>query len=154
MSLLGKKHLPAELEDYLHEHIPLTGAMGIRVLSVDETGVTLQAPLEPNLNHRGTAFGGSVSTLGITAAWACLYSALRTSGKTTRIVIQKSETSYLHPISSVFTVFCPAPSAVVMKRFLDTLERKGKARVSLKAVISCGPVEAAVFSGVYVAILL
>ena len=51
----------AEVEDYLHQHIPLSLYMEVKVKQADEYGVTLQAPLEPNINHRSTVFGGSVS---------------------------------------------------------------------------------------------
>ena len=48
---------------YLHQHIPLTGHMQVGVRAVDKTGIRLRAPLAPNINHRQTAFGGSVAGL-------------------------------------------------------------------------------------------
>ena len=56
------------LENYLHEHIPLSKAMGVTVRSVSGEAVTLAAPLAPNINHRETVFGGSASALAILAA--------------------------------------------------------------------------------------
>jgi thioesterase domain-containing protein len=61
------------VEAYLHEHIPLSGNMVVRVVCCDESGVTPAAPLEPNINHRHTMFGGSVSALAIRAAWTWLH---------------------------------------------------------------------------------
>jgi len=58
-----------ELQDYLHEHIPISSAMGVRVVACDESGVRLTAPLYPNINHRATVFGGSASAVAILAAW-------------------------------------------------------------------------------------
>jgi len=46
--------LPAELEQYLHEHIPLSKAMAVFVVSVAQDAVVLGAPLAPNINHRET----------------------------------------------------------------------------------------------------
>jgi thioesterase domain-containing protein len=60
---------PIELERYLHEHIPLSHAMRVGVVTVDAGTVVLRAPLEPNINHRETVFGGSASALAILAAW-------------------------------------------------------------------------------------
>ena len=51
------------IERYLHEHIPLTTHMEVGVDRIDGTGVRLTAPLAPNINHRQTAFGGSVAAL-------------------------------------------------------------------------------------------
>ena len=61
-------HTLQRIQDYLHEHIPLSKAMGATVLKVDLSGVVLSAPLEPNINHRETVFGGSASSLAILAA--------------------------------------------------------------------------------------
>jgi hypothetical protein len=55
--------LPAELERYLHEHIPLTRAMALGVVAITADAVILQAPLQPNINHRATVFGGSAGRL-------------------------------------------------------------------------------------------
>ena len=49
------------LEQYLHAHIPLSAAMGVSVVQVADEAITLSAPLEPNINHRDTVFGGSAS---------------------------------------------------------------------------------------------
>jgi thioesterase domain-containing protein len=57
-----------ELAHYLHEHIPLSHAMGVEVVEADWHSVTLRAPLAPNINHRETVFGGSASAVGIVAA--------------------------------------------------------------------------------------
>ena len=52
-----------ELEDYLHAHIPLSAAMQVAVVAVEASGVTLAAPLAPNINHRDPLFGGSASAV-------------------------------------------------------------------------------------------
>lgn len=58
------------LEKYLHEHIPLSKAMQVSVIEAGQNKVILSAPLAPNINHVGTAFGGSESTVAILAAWS------------------------------------------------------------------------------------
>jgi hypothetical protein len=78
---------PAELERYLHEHIPLSRAMGVAVDSATTDGVRLRAPLAPNINHRETVFGGSASALCILAAWQRLDAMLARKGRA-RIEIQ------------------------------------------------------------------
>jgi thioesterase domain-containing protein len=59
-----------ELEHYLHQHNPLSRAMGVEVVMADWHAVTLRAPLAPTINHRKTVFGGSASAVAILAAWA------------------------------------------------------------------------------------
>mgnify|MGYP006388543281 CR=1 FL=1 len=69
-----------ELERYLHREIPLSAAIGVRVEVAGPGGVVLAAPLEPNVNHRGTAFAGSISALGMLTAWATVQLRLRADG--------------------------------------------------------------------------
>jgi len=44
-----------DLERYLHEHIPLSKAMQVSVVSVQTDGVTLRAPLAPK--HQSPGYG-------------------------------------------------------------------------------------------------
>lgn len=143
---------PRALEVYLHQHIPLSLAMGVAVAEAGEGGVRLASPLAPNRNHRGTAFGGSVSSLAVLSAWALLHLRLRAAGHAARLVIQKSEFSYLKPIPDAFEAVCPAPSPAAWGRFLSAFERKGRGRLTLAAQVRCGGVEAGLFSGDYVAL--
>jgi len=43
--------------------------MGVTVAHYDATGLTLRVRLEPNINHKSTAFGGSLVTLITLAGW-------------------------------------------------------------------------------------
>ncbi len=141
---------PRALELYLHRHIPLSKAMEVRVIGADEKGVELEAPLSPNLNHRGTAFGGSVSSLAVLSAWAFLHVRLAVEGQAARIVIQKSEFIYLKPIPGAFRAFCPAPPAPEWEKLLASLNRKGKGRIALEAEVRCAGAVAGRFAGDYV----
>lgn len=142
----------AEVEVYLHEHIPLSAAMGVRVLACDASGVTLSAPLAPNINHRATVFGGSASAVGILAAWTWLHFALREAGHPARLVIQKNTVDYLAPITGEFTARCEAAPAEVFGKFVRTFARHGKARLEVAAVLWCEGKKVATFSGDYVAV--
>jgi thioesterase domain-containing protein len=143
---------PAEVESYLHRQIPISSAMGVRVVACDPSGVTLAAPLAPNINHRATVFGGSISAVAILAAWTCLHVALRAAGQRSRLVIQENRVAYLAPIEGEFEARCSAPSAMAFERFLRTLRRHGKARISLAATLTAAGKNAATFEGEYVAV--
>ena len=97
---------PTELEAYLHAHIPISREMGVSVSGCDGAGVTLAAPLAPNINHRATVFGGSASAVAILAAWASLHGALTRAGVSARLVIQRNTIDYLSPIAGDFTAHC------------------------------------------------
>lgn len=140
------------VEVYLHEHIPITRAMGLKVASYDGSTVRLWAPLEPNLNHRQTAFGGSVSVLGILAGWTLLHLKFGESGQSAQLVIQHSETDYIGPVNTDFTATCGMPEAGEWARFERGLYRYGKSRLQLEAVIEAGGQVLARHIGSYVAV--
>ncbi len=144
----------AEIEAYLHRHIPISSGMGVRVLSCGHDGAVLTAPLAPNLNHRATVFGGSASAVAILAAWTWLHFALRDQDLKCRLVIQRNTMDYVAPIDGDFTAECAGLPAVTFEKFLKTLRRHGKARAELEARLLLGDAVVAKFSGEYVAVIL
>lgn len=120
----------AELEIYLHDHIPLSRAMSVRVISIADDKVILGAPLQPNINHRDTVFGGSASAVAILSAWSLLHLRLTAAGRPSRLVIQRNTMDYLAPISGDFTATATLEPAANWDGFLRMLDRRGVARLS------------------------
>jgi thioesterase domain-containing protein len=143
---------PSELEQYLHEHIPLSKAMQVSVVEVEEESVVLSAPLAPNVNHRETVFGGSISAIAILAAWSLLHTRLRHAGIISRLVIQRNTMDYDLPIEGDFTVRSALQNPGHWEPFLRMLARKGKARISVVSVLEHGGREAGHFTGEFVAL--
>lgn len=140
-----------QLEQTLLREIPLTRAMGVTVARLDAHGLALRAPLAPNLNHKHTAFGGSLATLATLAGWGLLQFLLRNQAPVT-VVIQESSVQFLKPVTQDFETICPMPAAPVIEKFLHTLERKGRARLALDATIHTGDELALRFHGRFVAV--
>lgn len=124
--------LPA-LEHYMRDRIPMARAMGVRVLHVDDTGLTLTAPLEPNVNHQGTVFGGSAAAIGVLSAWLLVVARLRDAGVAGNVVIQRHTMDYLKPVTGDFLATAEAPSATEWGKALALLARKRPARLELQA---------------------
>ena len=141
----------AELETYLHDHIPLSRAMAVRVVSSQPGHVELTAPLEPNLNVHGTAFGGSVSTLGVLAAWSTLHLRLEAEGIANQLVIHRSQIEYLAPIAGEFSAVARLDDTH-WPSFKHMLERRGKARLNVVAELMFAGKVAARLDGEFVAI--
>lgn len=139
------------VQEYLHRHIPLSKAMEVSVDSLQD-GVIMTAPLDPNLNHRGTAFGGSISTLAILSAWTLVHVRLQTQSIPHRLVIRRNTVDYLQPITGEVWVHCRNPSVEKWNRFLEALTRKGKGRILLDAEIRSDERLAGTFQGEYVAL--
>jgi thioesterase domain-containing protein len=143
-----------QLETYLHEHIPLSAAMGVRVVSLDPRTVTLEAPLGPNINHRETVFGGSASALAILAAWSLVHVRLAEAGHGYRIVIQRNSVEYDAPMPGTFSAVSRLTEPDAWPRFMRMLERKGRARVGVSCVLESEGVACGRFEGTFVAINL
>lgn len=139
------------LQDYLNQHIPLTRAMQVEVLEAEPAGVRLAAPLAPNINHRDTVFGGSACAVAVLAAWALLYVRLQTLGLDGRVVIHANTMRYDRPISGTFTAVTVAPEPAAWDRFMRTLERRRRARITITAELFYDGRKAGQMSGEFVA---
>ncbi|WP_305906435.1 YiiD C-terminal domain-containing protein [Methylomarinum sp. Ch1-1] len=142
---------PTELEQYLHINIPLSKAMEVSVVSIDADAVILRAPLAPNINHLETVFGGSASALAILAAWSLLHSRLREQGTDGRLVIQRNTMEYERPISGEFIARSSLKQAEDWTKFIRTLARRGKARITVTSVLKHAGQAAGKFTGEFVA---
>lgn len=125
---------PEDLTAYLHIHIPLTAALGARVRSFDIRQMEISAPLAQNRNHRGTAFGGSLATLGILGGWSLLNTALERQNLVAKIVVQHSECEFHEPVAADFTALSVLPETE-WPRFLATLRRHRRARIAIETHI-------------------
>lgn len=142
---------PEALHSYLHDHIPLSRAMAVEVLEASANHVLLEAPLAPNINMHGTMFGGSAATLALLAAWSVLHLKLEAEGIESQLVIHRTETEYLLPIKG-----CTRASATLdnadWPNFRHTLERRGRARLTVVAELLYDGQIAARLRGEFVAI--
>ncbi|HEY9656068.1 MAG TPA: YiiD C-terminal domain-containing protein [Crinalium sp.] len=141
---------PALITQYAHEHIPITRHMGMTVLAVDDGRISLLAPYAPNINHRETIFGGSISSLGILAGWALLWAKLQMEETPKRLVIQSSSTNFIKPATEAIVAYCQCDRASWLT-FYTTLQRHGKARITLAVESRCGETIVATHVGQYVA---
>ncbi len=141
------------LESVLHQDIPLTREMGLKVVDWQQDQLRLHMPLQANINHKSTMFGGSLYCGAVLAGWGWLHLQLRRNGiEDGHIVIQEGQISYPLPVTRDATVVCGPPEEKVWQRFLATYKRHGRARLTLDTwVVNEGSEERAVaFTGQYV----
>lgn len=148
----GQYELARELEHVLHHEIPLTQQIGLAVAGYDGARLALRAPLASNINHKATAFAGSLTAVATLAGWGMVWLILRERGLRGVIVIHQSASEYRLPVSGDFVATCQTPTERAVERFLHGLQRHGKARLSLAVEIRTESDEIAVaFTGSYVA---
>ena len=121
-----------ELLQFLHEQIPLTKSLGLQIVSIDEQGTRVRAPLAPNHNHLGGAFGGSLATMMILSGYIQIYHSLRKRNLHAHVILSREESKYLLPVKTDIEVFALAPSAEEWKKFEEGIARKGVARIQIR----------------------
>ena len=144
---------PRDLGAFLHEKIPLTRAMGVQVA---ESGarLVLEAPLAANVNHLGTAFGGSLHALPTLACYAALWTLLREAGLDGHVVVKRSAAQYRRPVTGALRAVCVRPPAAACAEFIADLRRHRKARMELTAIVEGADGKPAVeFTGTFVALV-
>ncbi|MBU0621532.1 MAG: thioesterase domain-containing protein [Gammaproteobacteria bacterium] len=143
------KDSAARLQQTLHSDIPLTREMGITVAAYDGRQLRLAAPLTPNLNHKCTAFGGSLYSLAVLCGWGLLQLKLEEAGLHRHIVIQEADIEYLLPVAQDMEAECEVDDTA-LQRFMAMLTKHGRARLSLEVAIKRDGHDAVKFSGRYV----
>ena len=143
----------AALQAELNQSIPLTRAMQLEVCAWSDQGLTLMAPLAPNINDKGSAFGGSLSALLTLAGWGLLWLRTKEASIPCDLVIHRAEIRYVRPVTGPIQVQCPQPGDAEWLLFFDQFESRGKARIRLRPVVldSTGR-EAVTFQSEFVAL--
>jgi thioesterase domain-containing protein len=142
----------SHLKQIILENMPVTQHLHFSLFRDATEHLIATAPLEGNANHHQTAFGGSLSMLATIAGWAMMHLVLSERGFDASIVIQESCISYCAPVCDDLMLRCEWPSEEERAYFFDTLERWGKARLSLCCTTTGAETPAVVFDGSYVAL--
>ena len=140
------------LEAYIHRQIPITAAMGVRIVEATLNRVELSAPLAPNINHRETVFGGSAAAVATLAAWTLILVRMRHEDLTGRLVIARNSMAYLKPIDADFTAVASADQLSSWEKFVAGLTRKGRGRLQAASHLFLNGDQTADFQGQFVAI--
>jgi len=140
------------LQTVFDNDIPLSRAMDLRLVSLNNKTLQLVAPLQPNINDKGTAFGGSLAALMTLAAWGVVWIACKRDKLDCDIVIHKGEISYYQPVAGEIRVICPSPTDSDWIKFKSRLSAAGKARINLVPYIETDTGRASQFRCSYVAI--
>jgi thioesterase domain-containing protein len=139
------------LQGLIDAEFELARHIGVFVERADEQTIVLRAPLLPNANHQGTAFGGSLFSIAVLTGWAWITRYLAATGMAADAVIQESSIRYLLPVHGVLRATLAPPTAVHIEKFRKMMQRAGRGRIRLRVDIRHGQAVATEFEGVYAA---
>lgn len=139
------------LQNLIDREIMLAKPMGVIVETADETAVILRAPLAPNANHKGTAFGGSLYSLAVLTGWAWITRFLAMRELDADAVIQESSMRFLAPVQGEMRASIQVPAKADIDKFQKMLARAERGRIRLQVNMHQGSTLAAVFDGLFAA---
>lgn len=125
------------LERHLLSGIPLAREMQMRVAEYDGSCLQLVAPLAPNVNDKGCAFGGSLVSLMTLACWGLATMRLGEAGHAADVFVQDSMVNYLEPVWGELVIEAQQLLGDgEWENFVDTFVARGKARITLTAQVT------------------
>jgi thioesterase domain-containing protein len=116
---------------FIRDEIPLARAMDLELLAHDDDRLVLHAPLAPNVNDKGCAFGGSLVSLMTLAGWGLVELALRRRNQDCDVFVGESTVRYLQPVWTDFQAEARLAPGADWAAFFDTLQARGKARIEV-----------------------
>ena len=144
--------LVAEFEHSLLADIPLARAMQLRVAQYGDDELVLAAPLAPNVNDKGCAFGGSLASLLTLAGWGLIVLHLRATDRECEVYVQDSQMRYLAPVWEDLLAHARLADGESWQAFDAALATRGKARVRLHCRVPVASGDACTLEARFVAI--
>ncbi len=123
------------LQRELLADIPLTRALQLRLAAWDGQSLAIGAPLAPNINDKGCAFGGSLASVMTLAGWAFVKLSTQLRRLDCDIYVQDSTIRYLAPVWGDFTATARPDPDERLEDFLAALAARGKARLTLRCEV-------------------
>ena len=140
-----------ELQKKLHNEIPLTKLMNINIKEYNEKELITTAPLNININDKGTAFGGSLSTMTIISSWSLCWLISKELGFNSKnIVVIKNENSYKKPVTKDIVCYTQKPSQQEIATLKEKLQTKKSASIKINSIIIENNETCVEFQGYYV----
>lgn len=151
--LLPPGQVQTLLDDFFAEHLPVTQFLAMRVEHYNGESLALAIDLEPSVNDKLTAFGGSLYCLTVMNCWGMVYLQAQQRGIDPNMVVTHGEIDYLAPVADKKIIArCESTAETDWEGFFATLASGGKARITLRSKIESGGKCAVNFSGHYAVI--
>jgi thioesterase domain-containing protein len=131
---VSKEEALETLCDYTR-NLPPLAAIQARVAAYDGHRLRLTAPLAANVNDKGSAFGGSMTSLMTYAGWGLVTLQLQQMGVRADVFVADSKVRYLKPLYADLRAEAMLAPEQSWELFLATLAQRGRARIHLQARI-------------------
>jgi thioesterase domain-containing protein len=137
----------ADLQVYLSARIAPARALGLSVEAADP--VIIAAPLEPNLNDKGTAFAGSLFSVAALAGWMHVMRWCSLRSLDVEVALQGASVQFVAPARGAFRASAGEPSVAQRDKLELLLARRGRGRIELPVEVNCEAKQVMKLTGVY-----
>lgn len=147
MNFTKLKHL----EYKIHNEIPMTKLMNLSINTMDDDFFTTKAPLDININDKGSAFGGSLSSIAIISSW-CLVKIISDDlgFDDCDILVIKNESTFKKQVTKDIYCKCVVPTVDEINTLKEKLQNKNSASIKINASIVQEDDICMYYEGVYV----
>ena len=119
---------------YTRDLVPIA-AIRVGVAAYDDRSLRLNAPLAANMNDKGSAFGGSMTSLMTYAGWGLVTLQLQRAGMHADVFVADSTVRYRKPLYADLQAVATLAPDESWEPFLATLAQRGRARIQVQAQI-------------------
>lgn len=137
--------------DHIKANIPLVNHMGLNKITFDGHELAFHISLAPNLNDKGTGFGGSISAFCTLSGWALTTLALIDADLERSAVVKTGSIEFFAPVTEDFIVRCYSPEPHGIQSLIEQVQQKGRGRLPVIAEIVQNNKVAVSYQGIYVA---
>ena len=113
--------------------MPPVAAMRPAIADWRDGHLRLSAPLAANVNDKGCAFGGSLTSLMTIAGWGIVSLTLAEAGLDADIYVADSRVRYLKPVFEDLVVDAGFDDPLEAAGLVDVLRQQGRASVRIQA---------------------
>lgn len=118
-------------QQWLAEAIPMVGHLGIGGMRWRDDTLVWGLKLTPNLNDKGTGFGGSLTAQTTLIGWCWTTLWLRAEGRAQDVVVATANQRFLAPVTADYRLECRPRDADGPERLRERLSDRGKGRIAL-----------------------
>jgi thioesterase domain-containing protein len=115
--------------------MPPVAALQLRLDAYDGAQLRLCAPLGPNINDKGCAFGGSLVSLMTLAGWSLVTAKLMDAGLDADVYVADSDVRYRAPLYADLSAEAVLADGESWDVFFATLRNRGRARLEILATV-------------------
>jgi thioesterase domain-containing protein len=134
----GSEDDPAAFLAWLKDAIPMAGNLGTGEMQRDGEHLSWTLELRPNLNDKGTGFGGALAAQTTLLGWCWVTLWLRRQGMARDVVVAEASQRFLAPVTDDYWLRCSPASPDGPDKLTQQLSERDRGRIRLVQQLWCG----------------